>query len=103
VSKYMELKAQIEAMQQQLERVRLEELDEQVADIKQKIIAFGITPDMLFAAEAGEPSRSRKDKTMPPKFSDGNGNTWAGKGPQPQWVREALASGKTLDDLRIKA
>ena len=27
--------------------------------------------------------------------------TWSGRGHQPRWVRELLAAGKSLDDLRI--
>ena len=27
--------------------------------------------------------------------------TWSGRGRQPRWVRELLAAGKSLDDLRI--
>ena len=27
--------------------------------------------------------------------------TWSGRGYQPSWVRELLAAGKTIDDLRI--
>jgi DNA-binding protein H-NS len=27
--------------------------------------------------------------------------TWSGRGHQPRWVRELLAAGKTIDDLRI--
>jgi len=29
--------------------------------------------------------------------------TWSGRGSQPHWVRDALANGGTMDDLRIKA
>ena len=28
--------------------------------------------------------------------------TWSGRGHQPRWVRELLAAGKSLDDLRIQ-
>ena len=29
--------------------------------------------------------------------------TWSGRGHQPRWVRELLAAGKTIDDLRISS
>ena len=28
--------------------------------------------------------------------------TWSGRGRQPRWVRELLAAGKTIDDLRFQ-
>lgn len=38
---------------------------------------------------------------VPPKYRhpDNPGLTWSGRGKRPTWVNEALASGKTLDDL----
>jgi DNA-binding protein H-NS len=35
------------------------------------------------------------------KFRDGAGNTWVGRGPRPQWLRDALAGGKKLEDYAV--
>jgi DNA-binding protein H-NS len=35
------------------------------------------------------------------KFRDANGNTWVGRGPRPQWVRDALLAGKSLKDFAV--
>lgn len=41
-----------------------------------------------------------KAKTVgAPKYADGNGNTWVGQGPRPQWVKDALAAGRGLDEF----
>ncbi|MGR3434066.1 MAG: H-NS histone family protein [Shimia sp.] len=38
----------------------------------------------------------------PPKFREIGGNrTWTGRGRQPQWVKDALAKGKSMDDMAI--
>lgn len=37
----------------------------------------------------------------PAKYADERGNTWSGKGRQPKWLSEALATGKTLSDFDI--
>jgi DNA-binding protein H-NS len=34
------------------------------------------------------------------KFRDDAGNAWSGFGPKPRWLTEALASGKTLEELK---
>jgi DNA-binding protein H-NS len=34
------------------------------------------------------------------KYKDDAGNSWSGFGPKPRWLTEALAGGKTLDDLK---
>jgi len=36
-----------------------------------------------------------------PKYRDGSGNSWTGKGPQPRWLKAAVAAGKQLDDFRV--
>jgi DNA-binding protein H-NS len=33
-------------------------------------------------------------------FKDDQGNTWSGRGRRPAWLKAALESGKTLEDLR---
>lgn len=34
-------------------------------------------------------------------YSDGTGNTWSGFGPKPRWLKDALASGGTLEQLAV--
>lgn len=44
----------------------------------------------------------KKGVKIPPKYKDAAGNTWAGRGEQPRWVREYLKKrGTKLDDLLI--
>ncbi|KQP15164.1 H-NS family nucleoid-associated regulatory protein [Pseudorhodoferax sp. Leaf267] len=33
------------------------------------------------------------------KYKDDAGNTWSGFGPKPRWLAEAIAAGKTLEDM----
>jgi DNA-binding protein H-NS len=33
-------------------------------------------------------------------YSDGAGKSWTGRGPQPGWLKEAIAGGKSLEDFR---
>ncbi len=43
---------------------------------------------------------ANKTKTVgAPKFDDGKGNTWVGRGRQPKWLKDALVSGKKLTDF----
>ncbi len=43
-------------------------------------------------------------KKVPPKYMnpENHDQLWSGRGKQPNWVKEALASGKTLEELAIK-
>jgi DNA-binding protein H-NS len=46
----------------------------------------------------GSPLKGRK---APVKFRDKAGNTWAGRGAQPRWLREKLKGGAKLADFAV--
>jgi DNA-binding protein H-NS len=50
----------------------------------------------------GRPARRPYPKVFP-KFQNPEqpSQTWAGRGKQPRWVLELLATGRTIEDLRI--
>ena len=45
---------------------------------------------------------SLKGKTVPPKYRDRAGNTWAGRGAKPRWLVAAIKEGKKLEDFAIE-
>jgi DNA-binding protein H-NS len=47
---------------------------------------------------AAKKSAAKKPSVV--KFQDGEGNQWSGRGPQPKWIKAALAAGKQLDEFR---
>ncbi|SCK20919.1 DNA-binding protein H-NS [Variovorax sp. HW608] len=51
---------------------------------------------------AKKPARKTAQKRRPSTvlYSDGAGKSWTGRGPQPRWLKEAIAGGKSLEDLR---
>jgi DNA-binding protein H-NS len=49
-------------------------------------------------------SRKRTVKAMraaSTQYADDKGNSWAGRGPRPKWLREALESGATLESFAV--
>ena len=44
---------------------------------------------------------SLKGRKVPVKFRDRSGNTWAGRGAQPVWLREKLKAGAKLEDFAV--
>lgn len=70
--------------------------------IKQQIEKEGFTVADVFGPRHG---RQRKTTTpTKPKFRNPNDptQTWVGRGKRPKWFADALAGGKSKDDLRIK-
>jgi DNA-binding protein H-NS len=44
---------------------------------------------------------SLKGRKAPIKYRDRSGNTWAGRGAQPVWLREKLKAGAKLEDFAV--
>jgi DNA-binding protein H-NS len=43
-----------------------------------------------------------KGRKVPIKYRDKEGNTWAGRGAQPVWLREKLKAGAQLEDFAVQ-
>ena len=98
MSNYEDLMKQAHALMEQAEQARKAELATAIADIKDKMKQHGITVADLGGGRAG--SKSKVAST--PKYRGPNGELWSGgPGRKPQWVRDALAAGKNLDDFKI--
>lgn len=106
---YLELKEQAEKLLAQAEQLRRQETEDAIADIKAKIKAYGLTAEDLGLSVASSgrqraPRRSSAAKTpAPAKYRGPNGETWSGgRGRKPQWVVDALAKGRKLEDFEIR-
>jgi DNA-binding protein H-NS len=42
-----------------------------------------------------------KGRKVAVKYRDGSGNTWAGRGAQPVWLRDKLKAGAKLEDFAV--
>ena len=110
--------SQIEKLQKEAEALRAKEISGVVARIREAIDHYGLTPEELFGAPLQRPRAGRKAAAKParaatttkrkaprgagtPKYHDGAGRTWTGVGKRPTWFKEALAAGKTAEDLLI--
>lgn len=99
---YAQVAKQIAALQAKAAKLKRQEVGEVIARIKNAIEAYGITAQELFGQPVAKKTRAAAKKTASagaPKYSDGIGNVWGGRGPRPQWLRDALASGKQLADF----
>ncbi|RCW72405.1 H-NS family nucleoid-associated regulatory protein [Pseudorhodoferax soli] len=56
--------------------------------------------DSAGASSTATPVKKTRAGAGGVKYKDDAGNSWSGFGPKPRWLTEALAGGKTLDDLK---
>ncbi len=129
MSEFKKLQAEIAELQKRAEAARRAERTSAIKTINELIATFDIAVSELTlprTAAAARGKRGRKGATsakggkgagrpaklgrkahpnagkkVPPKFADGKGNTWAGRGQKPKWLADALATGATLDQFRI--
>jgi DNA-binding protein H-NS len=113
---YAQIVKQIKALEAEAEKARRSEVDGVVTRIREAIQFYNLTAADLgltvkakpSADKGAEPVKRKRRKAAAPKpaavakFSDGQGNTWVGRGKRPQWLRDALAAGKQLSDFEIK-
>lgn len=113
------IEAQIAKLERQREALRAREVAGVVARIREAIDHYGLTAkDLGFgrvngsrrAAKATQKkavgkggARKRVRATVGKiRFRDEHGNQWTGHGKRPNWFKDAIAAGKTPEDLAVK-
>lgn len=99
MASYKEIQSQIEKLQHQADQARTKEIETVVEQIRQLMVDYQLRPeDLGFSGKR----RGVKKTQRAVKFQDNKGNTWAGLGKKPNWIKEIEASGKTLDSYLVK-
>lgn len=118
---YSQLVEQIESLKVEAERARRREMDGVIGRIRTAITTYALTAEDLGFGGAGSNAKNKVADQAPAirrrrrrgagttakapravKFSNGNGGVWGGRGKRPQWLRDALGQGKSLDDFLVK-
>jgi DNA-binding protein H-NS len=112
---YAQIVKQIESLKQEAEKLRRNEVDGVITRIRDAISFYNLSASDLGlalkpkgAGKAAAPVKRKKRKGSAAKsaavvkFSNGAGGTWVGRGKRPQWLRDAIASGKPLSDFAVK-
>jgi DNA-binding protein H-NS len=105
---YSQLQREIAKLQEEAETVRATEVAGVVAKIKEAIAIYGLEPTDLFgrgakAAKQGKQGggAAKSKSSSEAKYSNGQGGEWVGRGPRPLWLRDAIASGRSLEEFAI--
>ena len=110
---YSQIVKQIESLKQDAEKIRRKEMEGVIGRIRDAISVYNLTAeDLGFGSKpkaAGKPAKPAKGKARKTakapavvKYRNDAGGTWGGRGKRPQWLRDALAGGKTLADFAVK-
>lgn len=101
----LQIQQQIAELKAVEERLRLKEAQGVISRIREAIAVYALTPEDLFGAQDADAPKTRRKLSASaeqpqPKFSDGAGNTWSGRGRKPGWLVAAVAGGKSMDEFR---
>lgn len=99
---YIELMEKAQQLMAEAEQVRQKEIDAVIADIRQKMEAYGLTAQDIGGTAAPRKRSAGGKAKGAVKYRGPNGETWSGgRGRKPRWVQEALKAGKKIEDFAI--
>ena len=111
---YTQIVKQIETLKLEADKLRKQEVAGVVARIREAIKFYALSSADLGlggrpkGVVAGKPVVKRKRKAKAAKapavvkFRNETGGTWGGIGKRPQWLRDAINAGKSLQDFAVK-
>ena len=77
-----------------------------IKELRQKAEANGISLEVfgerIMKEITPEPIKKEINKNLPKYRNPNSEETWSGHGRKPEWMKDLLLSGKSLDDLIIK-
>jgi len=103
-TKLSEVLAQREALDRQLEELRMQEREPVIKELRLIIAQFQLTPTELFPEYKLAPRTTprRDPRTRPVMYRSESGEVWGGGvGPRPKWIREAINRGEDIERYRV--
>lgn len=99
MASYKELKAKAEDLLRQAEAARKTETAAVIAEIKAKMLEYGITQTDLDGGAKAAKSR----KVVAAKYRNpANSDTWSGRGRVPRWLVALEGAGRKRDEFAVK-
>ncbi|WP_374684984.1 H-NS family nucleoid-associated regulatory protein [Rhizobacter sp. J219] len=101
-SSLQDLLAKRAALEQEIEATQKRERQDAIAKVKALMAEYGLTVADLSTKGPGTKAGVSKGTKVAPKYrNSATGETWSGRGLQPNWLKAAIASGKKLSDFAI--
>ena len=101
MANYKELLAQREALDKQIEELRLAELKSAMAQVRQLIADWQLSAeDCGFKSGAAQGLKKAKS-AVAAKYRGPNGETWSGRGRAPMWLAAFEAEGRQRSEFLI--
>lgn len=100
-----DLLAQRAALEKQIAETQRAERAQAIAKIRELMAQYGLGLVDIGSKAAAAPKSSKGRKSLnkvAAKYRDqATGQTWSGRGLQPNWLKAALATGRSLSDFAV--
>lgn len=94
-----QLLRQQEEIARQIAEIRASEKAQAISAVRSIVADHGLTAADCGFGPAAPAHKARKP--VAPKYSNGNGKTWSGRGKMPLWMRDMISAGATRESLAI--
>jgi len=99
-----ELLEQKATLDKQIEEAGRSERSAAISQVRALMADHGLTVADLGNAKPPSKSTSTKGAKVAAKYRNSEtGDTWSGRGLQPNWLKSAIAAGKSLDDFAVSS
>lgn len=96
-----ELLHQKEELERQIELTKKQERADAIAKVRALMAEYGLTAADL-SSKAPVKGGAKPGSKVPAKYRNrATGETWSGRGLQPNWLKAELAAGRSLDDFAV--
>jgi DNA-binding protein H-NS len=97
-----QLRGLIKDAEDEIKKRRRETRRETLSEIKKLAEQQGFSLNELVGLSRGPRAKRAAQKTVKYRHPEDPDKTWAGQGRQPKWIREWLASNKSLEELAVE-
>ena len=96
-----ELLAQRESLEREIEQTKARERSAAIAKVRELMSEYGLTMADL-GARPGPKTAAKKATKVAAKYRNAaTGDTWSGRGLQPNWLKAELVAGRKLEDFVV--
>ena len=96
-----ELLTQKEALEREIELTKKRDRADAIAKVRALMAEYGLTLADLGGKPPAAPKGAPRGKVAAKYRDSATGQTWSGRGLQPNWLKAALAEGRKLEDFRV--
>lgn len=96
-----ELLAQKEALDREIENTQKQARIEAIAKIRALMSEYGLTATDLSTKSTGKAGARAGGKVAVKYRNAATGDTWSGRGLRPNWLKAALATGRSIGEFVV--